>query len=92
MANIKDWETEFDKDFIYTSNGHWSVNYKGTLYRDRGLTPDLLKNFIRWAVKSARQDEVIKFMEEIQKRANTTQPNLLLNEAVDYAYDRKDKI
>jgi hypothetical protein len=36
--------------------------------------------------------EIMKFMEKMQEKANTTRPNLLLNEIVNYAYDRKDDL
>lgn len=36
--------------------------------------------------------EIMRFMEEIQERANHLTPNLLLNEVVNYAYDRKDEL
>jgi hypothetical protein len=36
--------------------------------------------------------EIMLFKEELQKRANTTPPNLLLNEIVNYAYDRVKEI
>lgn len=35
-----------------------------------------------------RMEEARLFMESIQKKAETVQPNLLLNEVVNYAYDR----
>lgn len=34
------------------------------------------------------KEEVLTFMKEIQKRADVVPPNLLLNEVVNYAYDR----
>ena len=36
--------------------------------------------------------EVMRFMEQMQERANTTNPNLLLNEIVNYAYERQDEL
>ena len=36
--------------------------------------------------------EIMRFMEKIQERANKIPPNLLLNEVVNYAYDRKKEL
>jgi len=36
--------------------------------------------------------EIMLFMETIQERANNIPPNLLLNEIVNYAYDRKKEL
>jgi hypothetical protein len=36
--------------------------------------------------------EIMLFTEELQKRADTIPPNLLLNEIVNYAYDRKEDL
>lgn len=58
------WEKEFDENFIYTHEGHWAVDYKGQLYRDKGLTPLLLKSFIRSVESRAREEGEAKAAEQ----------------------------
>lgn len=36
--------------------------------------------------------EIMRFMEKMQEKANTLPSNLLLNEIVNYAYDRKNEL
>lgn len=36
--------------------------------------------------------EIMRFMEHMQEKANSISPNLLLNEIVNYAHDRKKEI
>lgn len=73
----------FDKNFL-TPEGFWN--------KDNNFYPFNIKSFIKSELERFAKREVRLFMEEIQRRANTIPPNLLLNEVVNYAYDRLDII
>lgn len=49
-------------------------------------------NFIKEVISQEKEkcikEEVFAFMHHLQEKANTLPPNLLLNEVVNYAYDR----
>lgn len=49
---------------------------------------ELMGKFIDKAISQAAEAEVRLFMQEMQKRADKTPPNLLLNEIVNYAGER----
>lgn len=72
----------------------WHYIYGKNVIRDGEAfdhSPEELLKFVTWrdkAVKEARVDELDKTIEAIKKRADNVTPNLLLNETVNYKYDR----
>ena len=48
---------------------------------------DDIKDFITTLLEKQREEDINKFVEQIQDKANTTRPNLLLNEIVNLKYD-----
>lgn len=79
------WEEEFDNEVKIDKE------FQGTLYKHGWI-----KNFISKTISQEREkcikEEVFAFMHHLQEKANTLPPNLLLNEVVNYAYDRINRL
>ncbi len=65
------------------------MNCKNVLDNISQINTSLIANEV---LKVVVVGEIMRFMEKIQERANKIPPNLLLNEVVNYAYDRKKEL
>ena len=80
------WEEEFE---LLKLNDTW---YCGGNQDNVEILREETKQFISKTISQEREkcikEEVFAFMHHLQEKANTVSPNLLLNEVVNYAYDR----